>query len=162
MSKNRKRKVDKKWAEIFSDYPIIQKVNKKGYFTITSKQINKYREARLMTKFDHKSNLPYIFTKHNLTILPITRGEYVIGKFDVYQHTNFDYDQINPTKVTFPKWIESINPKNLYSEASVLKSAFVSGILNDVIEREQLVPTVSGRMSTNKFSFKIKRIFSFF
>ncbi|MCK8826921.1 translation elongation factor [Natroniella acetigena] len=156
MAKNRNRKVDKKWAEIFADYPIVEQVEEQGYFTITSSEINKYREARLMTKFDHESNLPYLFSEHNLTILPITRGEYIIGKFDVYEKLNLNYEEITPIEVDFPDWIESVNPKDLYSEAAVLKSALISGIINDLIESEELISTVSGRMSTNNFKFSIR------
>lgn len=109
MADNYKRKVDKKWKEIFNDYPIIEEIKNKGYFKITSSEINKYREARLMTKFDHKKNLPVLFKENDITILPIKRGEYVLGKFDIYQDINLDYDKIEPKEITFPDWIESID-----------------------------------------------------
>jgi hypothetical protein len=158
MAKNRGRKVDKQWENIFNDYPILQEIDKKGIYHITSTEINNYREARLMTKFDHRDNLPYIFSENNLRILPVTRGEYVIGNFEVYQDIDLDYDNLDFQEVGFPNWIESINPKNLYSETAALKGAFVSGIINDITEREEIISTVGGRMSTKSFDFNINNV----
>ena len=158
MVKNRNRKVDNKWQEIFADYPVLKEVNKNGFYYISSAEINKYREARLMTKFDHKNNLPDIFIKNNLRILPVTRGRYVIADFEVYQDLNLDYKNLNVKEINFPGWIESLNPKNLYSETAVLKSAYISGILNDLTGADRLLPTVGGRMSTKSFNFSINSL----
>ena len=70
-----KGKNDIAWEILFNKYNIISEINEKGKFEITAKQINEVREARLMTKFDHKVNLPKIFADNKLSILPITRGE---------------------------------------------------------------------------------------
>lgn len=158
MAKNRERKVDKKWEKIFNDYPILEEINRTGFYRITSTTINDYREARLMTKFDHRDNLPYIFTENNLRILPVTRGEYVIGNFEVYQNIDLDYDDMNLEEVDFPNWIESVNPKNLYSETAALNGAFISGIINDIVEKDKIVSTVGGRMSTKTFDFNINSV----
>lgn len=152
---NTHRIVDKEWAKIFDKYSIIEEVEKKGFFKITSTEINEFKEARLMTKFDHRSSLPNLFYVNDLSILPITRGEYVIGKFNAYQKLDLDYNSIKVREMEFPEWIQSINPKNLYSEASVLKCAYVTGMIKDVMEEEIIVPAVSGRMSTSSFDFKI-------
>jgi hypothetical protein len=37
-----------------------------------------------MAKFDHTINLSKTFINNQLTILPITRGDYVIAHFDAY------------------------------------------------------------------------------
>lgn len=51
------------WEQLFLKYKIPQVIAKTGSFEITSKEINEFREARLMTKFDHRKNLPSIFKK---------------------------------------------------------------------------------------------------
>ena len=158
MARNRGRKVDNQWENIFHDYPILKEIDRKGIYHITSTEINNYREARLMTKFDHRDNLPYIFTENNLRILPVTRGKYVIGNFEVYQDIDLDYDNLDFQEVSFPNWIESINPKNLYSETAALKGAFISGIINDITERDKIISTVGGRMSTKSFDFNINSV----
>jgi len=77
-------KNDIAWERIFKKYRILEKIKKNGAFEITSGQINEFREARLMTKFDHRKNLPKIFEENNLSTLPITRGSYLIAQFKAY------------------------------------------------------------------------------
>jgi len=62
------------WRQLFEKYNILEEIKQYGAFEITSEQINEFREARLMTKFDYRKNLPEIFKRNKLSILPITRG----------------------------------------------------------------------------------------
>lgn len=147
-------KLDYNWDKLFTKYNIEEHIEKYGFFEITSKQINEYRESRLMTKFDHRVNLPKAFKKNKLSILPLTRGSYIIGKFDAYKDLGYD-DQIEITSVEFPLNIESIDPTNIYSESAALHCAYITGIISDVVE-ESVLPTLSGRMSSSIFNFSIK------
>lgn len=149
-------KNDKAWADLFTKYQILETVQCQGYIEITASAINEFREARLMTKFDHRANLPELFAKNKLAILPITRGSYIISNFEAYK----DFEQIETeiTSAIFPVHIESIDYENITSEATAINCAYVSGILADFINDEELLPTVSGRMSSNKFSFDIRNI----
>ena len=145
-------KTEESWGKLFEEHEILKKIEKKGFFEITSKQINKYRESRLMAKFDHKSNLPEIFLKNKLSILPITRGSYIISTFDAYQKL-----QVHSSEIEFyglPENIDSIDPHNLYSESAALHCAYLSGMIDDVLEEDSAF-TISGRMSTSKFSYMI-------
>lgn len=147
-------KNDKAWSCLFSKYKIPDRVNCEGFFEITARQINEFREARLMTKFDHRVNLPRLFSEHNLAILPVTRGSYVISQFDAYKEFEPIDDAV--AKVPFPEHIQSIDHENITSEATALNCAYVSGILADFLEDDNLLPTVSGRMSSGSFSFLIR------
>lgn len=69
-------KNDTAWEGLFEKYRILDKIEREGQYIITADEIRKFREPRLMTKFDHKINLPAIFQNNGLSILPITRGEY--------------------------------------------------------------------------------------
>ena len=137
-------KNDIAWKELFDKYNIIDNVENDGIFEITSGQINELREARLMTKFDQKSHLPKLFSKNKLSILPITRGSYVISKFDAYK----DFEEINSeiTRVSFPEYIESIDYDNITSESTALNCAYASSIITDFMEEGGIIPAVSGRM----------------
>jgi hypothetical protein len=152
---NRSRIIDKNWQKLFDKYSILDKIRSNGFFKITSKEINEFKEARLMTKFDHRDNLPDLFYENKLSILPITRGNYIIGQFEAYKEINYN-TKIDTKKIEFPSWIETVDYTNLYSEASVISCAFASGILQDVMEDNCILPTVNGRMSTQEFNFKIK------
>lgn len=121
---------------------------------ISSAEINAFREARLMTKFDHRSQLPELFAKHKLSILPTSRGTYEIGAFETF--CDFNKEDVEIIPVEFPVFLESIDYKNIASESIAINCAFVSKILDDFTNEENLFPTVSGRMGSSSFNFAIK------
>lgn len=148
-----KSKNDIAWEQIFEKHRILDKVADQGRVSISSVEINKYREARLMTKFDHRSQLPKLFVDNNLSILPTSRGTYEIGAFETFY--DFNKEDVEVTPIEFPTFLESIDYKDITSEATAINCAFVSKILHDFTEEENLLPTVSGRMSSSLFDFKI-------
>lgn len=149
MSKN-----DSAWDKLFEKHKILSEISKNGHYIITSKQINEFRESRLMTKFDHRTNLPQLFQDNKLSILPLTRGSYIIAKFEAYQEVKYS-KEIKP--IPFPKRedLESLDYENIYSESAALNCAFASGIIQDVLGEECCL-TVNGRMSSKEFDFSIK------
>jgi len=150
MSKSRN---DLAWEEIFNKYKILDEILKIGHVEISATKINEFREARLMTKFDHKSQLPKLFADNNLSILPTSRGGYVIGTFETFCDFNSDDIEISP--IEFPTFLESLDYKDITSEATAINCAFVSKILHNFTNEENLFPTVSGRMSSSSFNFDI-------
>lgn len=144
---------DAAWESLFDKYHILAEIERNGQFVISANQIKEFREPRLMTKFDHKINLPNIFVANNLSILPITRGDYVISSFSAYKE--FDEPSQDVQRISIPAHIQSLMPQFLVSEAIALNCANACGILNDFLEDDELVPTVSGRMSSGSFEFGI-------
>lgn len=154
---NKIKKNDDAWENLFGKYDILNIVQKEGYFKISSQQINEFRESRLMAKFDREDQLPKIFKNNQLSILPISRSEYVIGYFDTHLKVNYD-QEIKINRVAPPTIIKSIDYKNIYSESIAVNFAFNVGIIADLldVDQESCYYTLSGRMSTGKFEFKIK------
>ncbi|WP_373542462.1 hypothetical protein [Chamaesiphon sp.] len=148
-------KNDVAWEKLFEKLLILDKIEKKDYFLISSKEINEFREARLMTKFDHKSQLPKIFTNHKLSILPISRGDYIIGRFKVFHDFSKDENTATIQKVPFPHFLESLNTEEITSEATAINCAFIAGIIQNFTDESDLYSTVSGRMSSSSFDFNI-------
>lgn len=148
-----KSKNDLAWECIFEKHKIIDKILIDGYTNISSTEINEFREARLMTKFDHRSQLPKLFFDNNLSILPTSRGGYVIGTFETF--CDFNTDETETSSIEFPTFLESLDYKDITSEATAINCAFVSKILHHFTEEENLLPTVSGRMSSSSFNFDI-------
>lgn len=148
-------KNDKAWQELFDKYRILEAIQYSGRFEIEAGTINTVREARLMAKFDHFVNLPQIFKENRLTILPVSRSKYVIGKFESY--LSVTYDDVATGMISPPRFIESITYNNLYSESLALHYAYLAGIMDD-IAGEPTYLTVSGRMSSNKFDFKVRNV----
>jgi hypothetical protein len=147
-------KNDIAWGKIFEKYQILSTLESSNYFTISSSDINEFREARLMTKFDHKSQLPKLFKRNNLSILPISRGGYIIGEIETFHE--FNHEDVEIDRIYFPMTLESLNYKDITSEATAMNCAFVAGLIQDFTGEDILYPTVSGRMSSSSFDFSIK------
>jgi len=144
---------DKAWEELFEKYKLLLQIDKLGYVGIGAKIIKSVREPRLMAKYDHQKHLPLIFKKNDLTILPISRSKYIIGKFKAYNEV--EYNKSSETYyVNFPFDIESIDYKNLYSENIALHCAYITGMISNILQGEAAL-TISGRMSSGHFDFLI-------
>ncbi len=148
---------DSAWESLFDKYNILDAVRNQGEFVISASQIKEFREPRLMTKFDYKVNLPSIFARNNLAILPVTRGDYVISSFSAYKDFESPSDEVQ--RISIPAHIQSLMPQFLVSEAIALNCANACGILSDFLEDDELVSTVSGRMSSGEFVFNIDTAF---
>jgi hypothetical protein len=146
-------KNDAAWEKLFAAHHIIERVESDGVFEISAVNINRQREARLMTKFDHHIQLPTLFKQNNFTIQPNSRGTYLIGRFVSYQPIPDD-EALEIEEVPFPAHIETINPENIYSESAALLCAYNAGIVSRLLE-EEVSLTVLGRMSTGRFSYLI-------
>lgn len=142
------------WQLLFDKYNILETIEKDGYFKITAKQINEFREARLMTKFDNSANLPELFKNNNLAILPITSNSYMIAKFQTYKKFE-EKEEKEIIKISFPDYIQSLDYNDITSEALAINCAYITRILEDFLGEEKLVPTISGKMGSGNFKFKI-------
>lgn len=140
------------WLELFVKHDILNKINKHDFFCITSKQINLYRESRLMTKFDNSSQLPKLLSDEKIAILPTSRGSYMLGRFKIFH--NFEQPPNQVFHYPFHNSFESLDFNNIKSESVAISCAYVSKILEHFIG-EELTPTASGRMSSNVFDFVV-------
>jgi len=144
------------WEKIFNEYDVLNQIQEQGFFEISSKEINEYREARLMTKFDNSESIPKILSENNLSILPISSNKYMIARFKAYK--KFGSEPKDIERVEFPPYIESLDYNNISSEALALNCTYITGILEDFLDEEELVPTVSGKMGSGLFKFEIAQI----
>lgn len=154
MSEKSKGQNDRAWEALFEKYDILSRIRQEGKFMISAAQIKEYREPRLMAKFDHRINLPQIFSDHQLAILPVSRGDYVISHFDAYQ--TFPEPVPAVSRLSLPSGLQSLNANHIPSEAIAINCALASGMLADFLEEESLLPTVSGRMGSGQFDFQIQ------
>lgn len=146
-------KTDEAWEKLFDEHEILSHVERNGVFQISAAQIKKFREPRLMTKFDHKINLPGKFFRNELSILPITRGDYLISHFEAWH----EFEPINSPVISMslPEHLQSLDSENIFSETVALNCAAASGIIEDFTGDENIFSTVSGRMSSGIFDFII-------
>ena len=147
------RNVDLVWHDIFNDFDILIEIEKNGFFEISSKQIKKYYEPRLVTKFDYEEARPIVMQSNNISILPNTTGTYILGHFDTFLKFPKEPEEI--TTVTFPEWIQSIDINAIQSESVAISAATISPIFEDFFNDTELISTVSGRMGSGQWDFLI-------
>lgn len=150
-----KKSVSDYWDDIFIELNVLNHVKKNGYFKISANQIKRYKEPRLMTKFDHSKYRPKIFKDYQLSILPIDNGQYIIGPFELYK--KLDAKAVEPKVMQLLDFYESIDVKNIYSETNALNVAEISGMITD-IAKEDVKQTIAGRMRANQFGFKVNSL----
>ena len=149
-------KLDAAWEKLFKKYNIKEEVEENGFYIITADQIREFREPRLMTKFDHNEDLPILFKEEKLSIMPISRSKYRISNNEMFselKEVSFDVDYF-----PMPSHIESITKDSISSEAIALNCSYLTGMIQDFIDDVEVYPTVSGKMSSKKFSFEIENV----
>jgi len=148
---------DDKWKILFDRHNIVDVVGKVGFFDITATQIKTVREPRLMCKMDFKQSVAKPFKDNDLSILAIKNGIYRIAKTTPF----FDIDlaKINSAKITdfaLPKFIETLDHKNITSESQALDAAVASGMLNKLLSEKSFL-TVRGRRYSNNMTLTLPR-----
>lgn len=150
-------KNERAWALLFEKYNILPRLAAAPYVEISATEINTVREARLMTKFDHSCQLPSLFQKYKLAILPLSRGSYALGRFATFHTFEKIIDPTATKRVAYPVFLESLTYNTITSEAAAIHVAYAAGILADFTHEPELHPTISGRMGTEVFDFKIEQ-----
>ena len=145
------------WEQLFEKYNIDDAINRNNQYIISSKDINEFREARLMTKFDHHFQLPKVLSDRQLSILPISRGGYILSKIETFKNL-IESPELDIIEFAIPSYIESLDFSTITSEALAINCAYVSQIISDFTQDENLVPTISGRMSSQSFNFNIRQL----
>ena len=149
--------VNEAWIKLFEKYDILSKIKSEGAFYITANQIKEFKEPRLMAKWDSSENLPSVFKKHNINILPISRTGYVLSDFKLYEPIPELGEHITEMqKVEIPEY-ETIDIGNISSEANAINVLMLSKILDDFLDEDDNVATFNGRMGTGIFSFRVDR-----
>lgn len=147
--------MDDAWRNVISKYDLDNKVAKNGFAEITADELNEFRQARLMAKFDHKQSLPAPLAERNWAILAISNSKYAVGPFDLYQklpiYADPEYVRFLPPRTD----LETLNPLEVASEADAILLAHASGILDRFIG-ESTTLTTFGRMRAESFDFVIR------
>ncbi len=147
-------KNDRAWERLFTTHTLLERLKEAPCVEISATEINAVREARLMTKFDHSTQLPELFRANHLAILPTSRGTYTIGRFLAYQH--FDTSRVPILHIKPTLSLESLRPELISNESSAILLALHLGIFKHFTgDDTPFYASVGGRMGTGNFEFEI-------
>lgn len=142
------------WNHLFTELKILESISLNGSFEIKAKYIKKYREPRLMTKFDSYEQMPIIFQQNNLGIFPISREAYLIGKYNLFHPLT--KETITSKIIDQKNHYESLDLSKIDSESEAIQIAYLNGILSDFLHDYKIVPTFFGKKGVGVFDFKVK------
>jgi hypothetical protein len=142
------------WNTLFNEFNILNAIKLNGSFEIKANNIKKYREPRLVTKFDSFEQMPTIFKQNNLGIFPISREAYIIGKYSLFYP--IDQSIIGFSTINQKNNYESLDLSKIDSESEAIQIAYLNGILSDFINDNKIVPTFFGKKGVGMFDFKVK------
>lgn len=146
--------IDRVWNNIEEDFHYIEKIHTNGSFTISSDEIKRYKEPRLVTKFDTSEDLPEIFLNNRLSILPITRGSYILSDIKTFLPLQEITDK--PIGVAVSDELTTARITDISSESQAINYACGIGLIESFIG-ERLRATLDGRQGSGVFDFNINR-----
>lgn len=127
------------WDEVFLRSNLSQQIQADGVYFLSSKELNQVSkpmggpDARNLVKFDHKNQMPTSLRKNNLSILPVARGEFAIGNFDIY--AALAEDPSSPLiNYSIPSHLETL--QKLRSETDSLIVGHHAGAISDLLGEE--------------------------
>lgn len=148
-----KKKIEK-WSEVVTklDLDLNKKMN-----IVTAKEIKNItgEEPRLMAKIDQQEDLPSVFKKHNVFILPVDRQSYAIlqGK---------GYHALEPIDSSGEKYLTDnpfpVSSAGIESESTYLDYAYATGLLGRFTKVNNLFLATHGRRTTPQFDFSVNGI----
>ena len=143
------------WEKVFETHNLLSHIESDGFVEVNAEDLKVFREPRLMAKIDHANNRPSIMKKNDLMLFSVSNSRYRIGPYDMFQQLpEWEAPGENVNLVQVPKHLETLDVENITSENAVLYSALSSGMIEDFLG-EKVEPTVSGRMRTGKFNFRL-------
>lgn len=147
--------IDRVWNSIEEDFHFLDIIGRDGSFTISADSIKKYKEPRLVTKFDTSEDLPEIFYKNRLSILPVTRGTYIIS--DIKTFLPLQEITQKPVGVPVSDELTTARITDISSESQAINYACGIGLIEQFTGEDGLRATLDGRQGSGVFSFNIDR-----
>ncbi len=158
LTMKKKISTNEAWKQIITKYDILNQIDKNGFYRIKASTIKKFKEPRLMAKWDSSESLPPIFEKNKINILPDSRSSYILSDFLLYEKIPELTEHVTEMqRVEIPEY-ESIDVNNITSEANAINVLILSNILDDFLKEDGNVSTFNGRMGTGVFDFRVDTI----
>ncbi len=147
-----RRNAQDAWKLVTEEFPVAEDIKRNGYHRISATDLRRYREPRLMVKWDFSKSRPLILKENNYAILPETNSSYLVGKFSIYE--TLPIIEEAPEQIHLPA-LDTLNCEQLTSEANAIHALSNSGVLEDFLNTGRMHPTFNGRMRCPEFSFLV-------
>jgi hypothetical protein len=147
------------WTKIFENLSIARRLEDDGIFKISARKIAEIgeREPRLMAKFDRRKQRPEILSRNQVTILPLSNGEYALLKGDGYIDIPAP---VKPTSYKVPARLSEIKSipwrGGIHSEPQAIDALFMSSAVKSFVGDDTLLLTIRGKSACMPFSFRFK------
>ncbi len=124
---------------------------------VTAQEIKQFTgktEPRILAKMDTEDDLPDVFRRSGVFVLPIDRRTYAIVHGSGYHNTE-QMNGASPTihEATLPLTLIEMAEKGPTSEGRYLEHAYNTGLLERFLDVKPLFGYLSGRTITPQFSF---------
>ena len=154
---------DEAWKKIFENLPLLTDIEREGFVLVSADDLKREggREPRLLAKLDTKSSRPEIFKQYNLSILPVTNGNYVIFRDDLTR-TYFPISRLMSTIVpeeydpvqNYSEY-QTLSLGNITSESQAIDFASLVSLLKTFTDETELFLTIRGRQRSKPFDVRI-------
>jgi len=154
---------DKHWSQFLKNSNVLDKIRTDGFAYITADELKTGggREPRLMAKIDSLSNRPEAFQEHEINILPVQNGRYILFKDSqnrsFYQFETPDENRQVEEYVSNKdlQAFDSFPANRSFSESQAIDFAYIASLLASYSHEENLQLTVRGRLYSGEFSFEL-------
>jgi predicted transcriptional regulator len=152
---------DKHWSQFFKNSNALAKIQTDGFAYITADELKAAggREPRLMAKIDSLGNRPKAFQEHEINILPVQNGRYILFKdgqnSSFYQFETSEESRLVEEYVSNKdlQAFDSFPANRSFSESQAIDFAHIASLLAEYSHEENLQLTVRGRLYSGEFSF---------
>ncbi len=131
------------------------------YF-VTAREIKSFTgqaEPRILAKMDQETDLPEVFRRFGVFVLPVDRRTYAIIRGQGYHRTEkIDGHEPQVHEATLPITLIEMAEKGPLSEGLYLEHAYNSGLLERFLSVSPLYGYLRGRTTTPEFSFQIGQV----
>lgn len=144
-------KIETAWEQIFAakKFDITSNVH---YITANEMKAISGHEPRLLAKMDSSKDVPAIMKRHGYFLLPVSNGVYAIVRGDGFHNLEYTNQVQNfESKIKFN--LSTMNRNT--SEMQYLDYSAMSGLIEHVVNRGTLYPSIRGREGSGSFSFRI-------
>ncbi len=126
---------------------------------MTAREIKEFTdrtEPRILAKMDEEEDLPELFRRHGVFVLPVDRRTYAIVRGQGH-HRPEPMDRVRPTihEATLPISLMEMAEKGPLSEGHYLEHAYNTGLLERFFDVKPLYGLFAGRTTTPSFLFSV-------